>query len=74
MTDVYFQDEKLPALRPGKVYGMQIYPGGRKVVKQCNADQLMTPSAAVKALMAGRMVYVRLDDAVDTLMRWRQAQ
>jgi hypothetical protein len=74
MTDVYFQGEKLPPLRPGKVYAMQIYPGGRKVVRQCNADQLSTPSAAAKALTAGRMVYVWPDDAVDTLQRWERAK
>ena len=74
MTDTYFQGEKLPPLRPGKVYAMQIYPGGRKVVRQRNADQLSAPNAAVKALVAGRMVYVRLDDAADTLQRWQQAK
>jgi hypothetical protein len=74
MTDVYFQGEKLPPLRPGKVYAMQIYPGGRKVVQQRNPEQLSTASVAVKALIAGRMVYVWLGDAVDVLTRWQQAK
>lgn len=74
MTDVYFQGERLPPLQPNKLWGMQIYPGGRKVVRQCDPDQLTTPTKAVKLLMTGCMVYVWLDDAVDTLQRWEQAK
>lgn len=70
---VYFQGQPLPPLRPGNTWSLRIYPGGRKEVKQVRPERIQTIDAAVSALCGGEWTHVRLDDAVETLIRWKQA-
>lgn len=72
MTDVYFQGVKLPALRPGKIWGMQLYPGGRKVVKMIEPAQIRPVERAADELLAGHMTYVALHEAVDAWQRYQR--
>lgn len=67
---VIWQGQELPPRKPGKVYGLRIYPGGRTQVRQFYARQLVTPMIAASKLMAGEYAQVWLDDVVDTLALW----
>jgi hypothetical protein len=66
-----FMGQLLPPLRAGKTYCMEIYPGGRKLVKQCNPELLVNHDDAIQRLRQGRKVFVALEDAVSVLLRWR---
>ena len=44
----------LPPLKPGKVWGVRIYPGGRREFRQCEPAELMTYQEANEALVQGR--------------------
>lgn len=65
-----FMGQSLPELRPGKVYCMEIYPGGRKSVRQINPELLHGKDDAIKRLRDGRLCRVLLDDAVAVLSLW----
>lgn len=64
-----FMGQELPPLRAGKVWAMRIYPGGRRVVVQEEAQNIDYTEDAVAELKAGRRVLVWLDDAIDVLQR-----
>lgn len=59
--------DNLPALQPGKVWGIRIYPGGRKELRQCPPGNCLKPDAAIARLQDGHMVEVKIRDAVETL-------
>jgi len=67
---VYFQGQELPPTREGHVYGIRLYPGGRKELRQYKPDDLMYVSQAVKALMANKCVDVWLDDAAQVWLEY----
>lgn len=69
---VYFQGQQLPNLRPGKVWGMELYPGGRKCLRQFSPELLQLPDDAALRLAEGRMARVWLDDAEITVILWNQ--
>lgn len=55
---------------PERIQALQIYPGGRKVVKTVDPSWLSTKEAAVEWLAAGSSVYVALDDAEYVLAKY----
>lgn len=57
----------LPAPRPGHLWMMQIYPGGRRVVVQAKPYRLSSHEAALTKLAGGHRVYVSLHDAIGVL-------
>lgn len=59
--------DRLPVLKPDHVRAMRIYPGGRKELRQCLADDCLNPVPAVAELKKGRFVQVRIRDAWATL-------
>lgn len=65
-----FMGQSLPELRSGKVYCMEIYPGGRKSVRQINPELLHSKDDAIKRLRDGRLCRVLLGDAVAVLSSW----
>lgn len=72
MTDVYFQGQKLPPLREGKVWSMRIWPGGRLEVKQVNPHEIVqTATAAIRKLERGQYAYVWLDDSAYVAQQWK---
>jgi len=69
---VSWNGKKLPPLRRGNVWGMQIYPGGRKVIQQTRQESIMNISKAVDTLLSMGFAVVRLDDAAETVRRWNE--
>lgn len=67
---VYFNGQELPALRPGKVWGLKIYPGGRMELHQYTDDLLHYVDEAVQRLCDGREARVWLDDAAFVVGLW----
>lgn len=55
--------------RPGHVWTMQIFPGGRRVVVQARPYRISSAEDALAKLKAGHRVYVALDDAIAVLSR-----
>ena len=70
MADVFWRGQKLPPLREGNVWLMQIYPGGRTIVVQHKSHYAMYVGHAVSRLLDGHMVFVWLDDAEETIRQW----
>ena len=66
-----FNSQTLPAPRPGRVWGLLIYPGGRKELRQYPPDMLQDRDEAVRRLEAGREARVRLDDAGVVVAMWQ---
>lgn len=64
-----FMGKELVNLRPGNVWALEIYPGGRKTVMQTKAKYVDYTDDAVKKLNAGQRVFVWLDDATEVLRR-----
>ena len=52
----------LQPLKPGKVWGVRIYPGGRREMRQYYPHELMTVQQAMEALALGRHARVAIDD------------
>ncbi len=65
-----FMGQHLPELRHGRVYCMEIYPGGRKSVRQINPDLLHDKDDAIERLRDGRLCRVSLADAIVVLSSW----
>lgn len=72
MTDTYWQGERLPTARPGNVWLLQIYPGGRMQIVQCDPKFATSVDLAVGDLLAGGSVRVALDDAEETVRQWNE--
>lgn len=71
---VIWQGQKLPSARPGNVWLLHIYPGGRMEVRQDRPERAVTADKAVSVLMAGHDAHVWLDDAQVTVALWQQAK
>lgn len=63
--------DNLPPLRPGNVWAIQLYPGGRKAYMQVKLERVSSFFDALDKLKSGQMVYVWPDDAVRV---WRHYQ
>lgn len=71
---VIWQGQELPQARPGNVWLLHIYPGGRMEVVQRKPNYATTVDLAVKDLMAGGSAHVWLGDAETTVALWQQAK
>lgn len=71
---VYWYGEELRPAREGRVWLMQIYPGGRMQITQQRPGMASTPVAAIRDLRKGNMVYINLGDAQSVLAQWKVAK
>ena len=67
-----FMGQELHSPRPGNVWTMQIFPGGRKVIVQAKPYRISNIESALTKLANGHRVYVALTDAVAVLQRAQQ--
>lgn len=63
---IYFQGEPLPPLRPGKVWGFKIWPGGRMELRPVPPGMIDSVGYALNRLEAGHAATVALSDATET--------
>lgn len=59
----YWKGQELPPKRPGHVYIIRMWPGGRKVLDQCWFHQAHYADDAARRLKSGQTANVWLDDA-----------
>lgn len=59
----YWRGQELPPKRPGHVYIIRMWPGGRKVLDRCWFHQAHYADDAARRLKSGQTANVWLDDA-----------
>lgn len=64
--------EGLPPLRPGKVWAIQLYPGGRRAYMQVAPERVSSFFDAYQKLKSGQMVYVWPDVAAKVWQHYQQ--
>lgn len=65
---------ELPELKPGKIWAMRIYPGGRKELRQRAEDMCVEPMEALKRLKQNQSATVRMADAQWVWAMWSAAR
>lgn len=56
-------NDKLPMLGIGKTWAIQLYPDGRRFMKQIEPSQIERTKHAIMVLQSGQMVHVWPSDA-----------
>lgn len=64
---------KLPHPRPGRVWGIRIYPGGRTEYRQYRPGRIMNRRIAEYLLAENSCVDVSIDDAIWLLRQRKEA-
>lgn len=65
----FFQGKPLPPLRPNRVWGFRMWPGGRTELRQVSLTLLTTVDAALASLDEGMFATVVLSDARELVAR-----
>lgn len=69
MVSEFFQGKPLPPLRPNRVWGFRMWPGGRTELKQVSPTLIATVDAALASLDEGIFVTVSLADAKELVTK-----
>ncbi len=65
---VIWRGKELPQCKPGHVYAIRMWPGGRKELRQVPYEEMHYADEATRRLQNGHCANVWLDDAVLVVM------